>query len=107
MILFTKDKTTENKRAYQKPLTVKPVTNLLAKITKIALITSKNKPKVTTVKGKVKNINSGFTKAFNKASITATPKAVNQLVTCIPGKNFANTTISKEVIIKFKIVAIV
>ena len=72
----------------------------------MALITSRNKPKVTTVKGKVKNINIGFKKTFNSASTIATPNAVNQLVTCIPGKNLANNTISKEVIIKFKIVAI-
>ena len=49
-----------------------------------ALITNKNKPKVNTVTGKVKNTKIGFKKVFNKPITMATNKAVLIESTCTP-----------------------
>ena len=48
---------------------------------KIALITSKNKPKVNTVTGRVNKTRIGFTKIFNNPSTTATMIEVVKLLT--------------------------
>ncbi len=58
--------------ADQKPETAKPSTNLSANKIIQALITNKNKPKVTMVAGKVKKIKSGRTNIFNSDITTAT-----------------------------------
>lgn len=58
--------------AAQKPETVKPSTNLSAKIIITALITKINKPKVTRVAGNVKKIKSGLTTMFSNAITIAT-----------------------------------
>ena len=47
----------------------------------IALITSKNKPKVKKVTGIVSKTNIGFRNVFNKPNTTATIKAPVKLVT--------------------------
>lgn len=52
----------------------------------MALITSKNKPKVIKVTGIVSNTKIGFRKVFSKPKTTATIKAPVKLVTCTPGK---------------------
>ena len=58
--------------AAQKPETAKPSTNLSANNMIQALITNKNKPKVTMVAGNVKKIKSGRTNMFSKEITTAT-----------------------------------
>ena len=78
------EQTRLKKKADQKPATTKPPTRLPAKQMIIALITSKNNPKVTTVIGSVKKIKIGFKKAFNKLMTTATITAVPKFLTEIP-----------------------
>ena len=62
--------------ALKNPDTAKPSTNLSANKIIIALITNRNKPKVTIVAGKVKKTKSGRTNIFNSAITTATIMAV-------------------------------
>jgi hypothetical protein len=52
----------------------------------MALITSKNNPKVNKVTGIVRNTKTGFKNVFNKPRTTATQRAATILVTCTPGK---------------------
>ena len=66
------DSKTLNNRAAKKPDTAKPLTKLLANKMIHALITNKNKPKVTIVAGNVKNIMSGRINIFNNEITTAT-----------------------------------
>ena len=61
-----------NNNAHQKEVTVKPPKNFAAIKMIQALITNKNKPKVISVAGSVKNINKGLKKAFNKPITNAT-----------------------------------
>lgn len=61
-----------NNKAPRKPSTLKPSTSLEHIIIITAFITSKKSPKVTTVTGKVKRINKGFTNKFNNPKTTAT-----------------------------------
>lgn len=55
----------ENKNAYRKPSTLKPLTNQSASIIMMAFITSKNNPRDNMVTGSVSNINIGLTIKFN------------------------------------------
>lgn len=59
------------KKAVQNPEIVKPRTNAETSSSTNALITSKNRPSVIKVNGKVRMINSGFTMAFAKPSSKA------------------------------------
>lgn len=75
-----------NINAYQKPATAKPsitqsVINMI-----MAFITSRNKPRVKTVKGMVSITRIGFTNVFNNDKIMATSKAVRKESTETPGK---------------------
>ncbi|GAA3602150.1 hypothetical protein GCM10022396_19540 [Flavivirga amylovorans] len=65
-----------NNTAIQMLFTEKPSINLSANKIINALIISKNKPKVTTVIGKVRTIKTGFTNRFNIDNTTATIIAV-------------------------------
>lgn len=60
------------KKAAKNPDTAKPSTNLSANKIIIALITNKNKPKVTRVAGSVKKIKRGLTNKFSKEITMAT-----------------------------------
>ena len=66
------DSKTLNNNADQKPDTAKPSTNLSANKIIHALITNRNKPKVTMVAGNVKKTKSGRTNMFNNEITTAT-----------------------------------
>jgi len=70
------DKMILNKRAHQKPLTLKPSINSDAIIIIRALITNKNKPKVRKVIGIVKKINTGLNTELRTAMTKATMSAV-------------------------------
>lgn len=56
----------------------------------IPLMTSKNKPRLNTVIGKVKRTKIGFTKRFNTPKTSATVKAVVKASTTIPLKKVRN-----------------
>jgi len=70
------------KNAVQKLEIVKPLTTAETSINTNALITSKNRPIVTTVSGNVKTINKGLTMAFAKpksrAAISSDPPSANR-----------------------------
>ena len=70
------DNRTLKRIAIQILLTEKPSIRLSAKSIIRALITNKNKPKVTMVIGKVKITKTGFTKRFKTDNTTATMNAV-------------------------------
>ena len=102
------DNRTLNSIATQKPPgTSKPSNSLSAKRMIAALITNKNKPKVTIVIGSVNMTKIGFKMAFKMANTTATIIADRKLATSTPGKNLANTitaiAVSNSLIIKFMI----
>jgi len=61
-----------NSNAVQKLFTSNPLINLSANKMILALITSKNRPNVTMVIGKVRMIKMGFTIAFNSPKTAAT-----------------------------------
>ena len=63
------------KKAVQKLEIVKPLTTAETSINTKALITSKNKPIVTTVRGNVKRINNGLTMALAKPKSRAAIKS--------------------------------
>lgn len=80
-----------NINAHQKLSTMNPGTIDPASIMTMALITSKNKPNVTTVSGIVKITKRGLTVAFSMEIITATMKEVIKAskllpVMAIPGR---------------------
>lgn len=77
------------------PLTVKPEIKASAMLIIIALIISKNNPKVKTVIGKVNTIKIGFTNKFKILKINATHTAVPKLATATPGNKFAINTTAK------------
>ena len=52
----------------------------------MALITSKNNPKVNSVTGIVSNTNTGFKKVLRSPKTNATHNAAIIFVTCTPGK---------------------
>lgn len=66
------DNNTLNNNAVKKPETAKSSINLSANNIIIALITKRNKPRVTMVAGSVKKINRGLTNIFSKEIIRAT-----------------------------------
>jgi hypothetical protein len=61
-----------NNNAVKKPETAKSSINLSANNIIMALITKRNKPKVTRVAGSVKKINRGLTNIFSKEIMRAT-----------------------------------
>ena len=63
----------------------------------IALITKRNKPKVTIVAGNVKKINKGFTTIFSNAITTATIIAERYPDTDTPGRTVAKTITARAV----------
>ena len=75
------DKITLNNKAPKKPSTLKPSTSFEHNNIITALITNKNNPKVTTVTGKVKSTNIGFTNKFNNPKTIATIIEVVKLST--------------------------
>ena len=78
-----------NINAHQNPSTLKPGVITPANIIINALITSRNSPKVITVSGIVSQISIGSTKIFRNASIIAITKALQKLLTWIPGSIYA------------------
>lgn len=87
-------------------MTEKPLKTSSAKRMINALMTKRNKPKVTMVIGKVKITKIGFIMAFNRAKITAKIMAdVNPSESWTPGRNFAKITtqsaVNNNLIIKF------
>ena len=91
------DSKTLNNKAQKKFLTVKLSTNLSANKIIQALITNRNKPKVTMVAGKVKNTKSGRTNIFSSEITIATIIADTYPSTEIPGKILAKTITAKAV----------
>ena len=77
-------------KACQNPATWKPLIKLSDIKIIVALITNKNKPKVNTVTGIVKNIKIGFKNVFKKAITIATSKDVDKLSTVTPVRNLDN-----------------
>ena len=75
------DKTTLNKSAEINPSTLKPPTISEHNKMIIALIKSKNNPKVRMVMGNVKITINGLIKMFNKLKTKATINAVTKSVT--------------------------
>lgn len=72
-------------RAEKKPLTTNPGTKTEVKESIIALITSKNKPKVKIVNGIVRIVKIGLIKPFTNPKTTAAKKPAQIPVTVIPG----------------------
>ena len=70
------------KKAVQKLEIVKPLTTADTSIKTKALITSKNKPMVTTVRGSVNRISNGFTMALanpkSRAAINSEPPSAKR-----------------------------
>lgn len=75
-----------NISAQKNPSTLNPDINPSAIKIIIALITSKNNPRVRIVTGIVRIINNGFRVMFNKPKTIATISAETKLVTFTPGK---------------------
>jgi hypothetical protein len=73
-----------NSKAVKKEFILKPPTILEHNRIKIALITSRNKPKVNTVTGSVNKIRIGFTKTFNNPKTIATIIEVVKFSTSTP-----------------------
>lgn len=73
---WERDNITLNNSAVQKESTLNPPTILVHNKIIMALITNKNKPKVTIVNGKVNNTNIGFIKRLSNPKTTATSSAV-------------------------------
>lgn len=94
-----------NSKAIQKPLTAKPSKISPAKRMINALMTNKNKPRVTIVIGNVRSMRIGFKMTFKSAKTMATIMAPVNPATSTPGRNFAKITtamaVSKILIIKF------
>ena len=63
----------------------------------MAFITNKNKPKVTMVAGKVKNMSRGFTVMRNIPKTTATITALEKFATSTPVNTCASTTTATAV----------
>lgn len=83
--------------AIKNPSTPNPLTKASASKIMIALITRRNKPKVTMVTGSVSSTKTGFTIKFKTAKTKATIIAVTYPATLTPGRNFANNTTAKAV----------
>ena len=93
--LVTKVRTIEPTNAGKKPATSKPGVIAPANQIVMALITNKNKPKDTIVKGKVKITKIGLTTAFTNPNIIAATIAATKLLTTNPGTKCA--VISSEI----------
>jgi len=78
------ESTTLKIRAVKKESTLKPPTIFAHNKIKIALITSKNNPKVKSVTGRVNRTRIGFTKIFSKPKTTATIIEVVKFSTFTP-----------------------
>ncbi len=87
---LTSESTKLNINAHQNPATANPGTIEETKITRIALITNVNNPKVRIVIGKVKSIKIGFRTALAIPKRTLTTIAVQNVSTVIPGKIYAD-----------------
>ena len=88
-----------NSMAVQILLTENPSINLSANNIISALITNKNKPKVTMVIGKVKIIKIGFSNTFKMANTKATTTAFTKTSPdkVIPGIKYAKINTAKAV----------
>ena len=75
--------------AHKNPLTTKPLTHEAAIIITTALITIKNKPRVSTVMGNVSITKMGFTNQLSTPNAKATHTAVIKSATSTPGKSQA------------------
>ena len=95
------DKTMLNIKAVIKPSTSKPSTIFVQSNTINALMTKRNKPKVSTVTGKVKNTIIGYIKMFNNPSTTATINAVVKPTIRTPGIKCDKMTTRSAVTIIF------
>jgi hypothetical protein len=84
-ILETKLTIIEAIKAEKKPLTAKPGTKTEVKASIIALITSKNKPKVKIVNGIVKIVKISLINPLTKPKTTAAKNPAQIPVTVIPG----------------------
>lgn len=73
----------------------------------MVLIINKNKPKVTIVIGKVRNIIIGLINTFSKPKTIATVKAALRLVTVTPFNKLDIANTATAVNINFKIIFIV
>lgn len=73
-----------NNNAVQKVSTLNPPTIFVHKRIIIALITSRNNPKVSSVTGRVNKIKRGLIKTFSKLKTTATITDVVKLATKTP-----------------------
>ena len=78
--------------AHQKVFTANPAISSSANKMISALITTRNKPSVIKVTGKVRKIKIGLTKVFNNARTIATIIAVTYVSTLTPGRSFASST---------------
>lgn len=70
----------------------------------IALITKRNKPKLTMVAGSVKNTNKGFTVTLSNPKTMATIIADSGFANATPGKKCANAITAKAVNTIFKMI---
>ena len=78
---WERDNITLKSSAVQKESTLKPPTILVHNKIIMALITSRNKPNVIIVKGKVNSTNIGFMKRLSNPKTTATSSAVTKSAT--------------------------
>ena len=83
--LVIKVKTIEPIKAGKNPPTTKPGVSFAASKITMALMTNKNKPKVSKVSGRVKRTSSGLIIAFTSPKITEAIAALTILVTSKPG----------------------
>lgn len=81
-------------KAEKNPLTAKPGTKTDVKEIIIALITSKNKPKVKIVNGIVKIVKIGLINPLTNPKTTAAKNPAQIPVTVIPGSRYAATKIA-------------
>ncbi|MDP1623304.1 MAG: hypothetical protein Q8M08_13305 [Bacteroidales bacterium] len=86
-----------NSIAHQKLSTMNPFTHELAIMMMMALMTNKNKPNVITVNGIVRITITGLRKTFRKLITSATSKAVQKVVTWIPGNRYPAIRMATEV----------
>jgi len=91
------DSRTLKMMALQTPSTVKPGTKLLARRMINALMNNRKIPRVKTVTGRVKIINSGLTKRLRTARTIATIIAVRYVSTSTPLKTLAKITTAAAV----------
>lgn len=87
--------------AHQKLATANPGINLSAIMTKNALMTNKNNPRVTTVIGNVRRTSRGRTNALRSPITTAITNAVQMDSTCTPLRMYATIKMIRDVTIQF------